>query len=173
MPLLSKARHIVIAFIDFFYKPFARFIPLQTFRYLACGGSNTVLNWLVYSISFNIVLNQQSTHIIDDIFITAHVGAYIIAFCITFPLGFLLSRYVVFPESNLRGRKQFFRYLLTTATFILLTYVLIKLFAIMLPMVRADISYIFIMVITAVLSYLSQRFYTFKSEEETADHLEN
>lgn len=173
MPLLSKARHIVIAFIDFFYKPFARFIPLQTFRYLACGGSNTVLNWLVYSISFNIVLNQQSTHIIDDIFITAHVGAYIIAFCITFPLGFLLSRYVVFPESNLRGRKQFFRYLLTTATFILLTYVLIKLFAIMLPMVRADISYIFIMVITAVLSYLSQRFYTFKSEEETADPLEN
>jgi putative flippase GtrA len=119
------------------------------------------------------VLNQQSTHIIDDIFITAHVGAYIIAFCITFPLGFLLSRYVVFPESNLRGRKQFFRYLLTTATFILLTYVLIKLFAIMLPMVRADISYIFIMVITAVLSYLSQRFYTFKSEEETADPLEN
>jgi putative flippase GtrA len=173
LPLLSKARHIVIAFIDFFYKPFARFIPLQTFRYLACGGSNTVLNWLVYSISFNIVLNQQSTHIIDDIFITAHVGAYIIAFCITFPLGFLLSRYVVFPESNLRGRKQFFRYLLTTATFILLTYVLIKLFAIMLPMVRADISYIFIMVITAVLSYLSQRFYTFKSEEETADPLEN
>jgi len=125
-----------------------------------------VLNWVVYSVSFNIVLNQQSTHIIDDISITAHVGAYIIAFCITFPLGFLLSRYVVFPESNLHGRKQFFRYVLTTATFILLTYVLIKLFAIMLPMVRADISYIFIMVITAVLSYLSQRFYTFKSEEE-------
>lgn len=171
MPLLSKARHIVIAFIDFFYKPFARFIPLQTFRYLACGGSNTVLNWVVYSVSFNIVLNQQSTHIIDDIFITAHVGAYIIAFCITFPLGFLLSRYVVFPESNLRGRKQFFRYVLTTATFILLTYVLIKLFAIMLPMVRADISYIFIMVITAVLSYLSQRFYTFKSEQDDATAL--
>ncbi|MBX2907917.1 MAG: GtrA family protein [Taibaiella sp.] len=169
--MLSKARHIVIAFIDFFYKPFARFIPLQTFRYLACGGSNTVLNWLVYSISFNIVLNQQSTHIIDDIFITAHVGAYIIAFCITFPLGFILSRYVVFPESNLHGRKQFFRYVLTTATFILLTYVLIKLFAIMLPMVRADISYIFIMVITAVLSYLSQRFYTFKSDEDESDAL--
>jgi hypothetical protein len=37
----------------------------------------------------------------------------------------------------------------------------------MLPMVRADISYIFIMLITSVLSYLSQRFFTFKSTADT------
>lgn len=164
--LLSKARHIIVGLIDWFHKPFAKVIPTQTFRYLACGGSNTVLNWVIYSLSFNIVLGQQNVHIYDDISITAPVGAQIISFCISFPIGFILSRYIVFPESNLRGRKQFFRYVLATATFILLTYVLIKMFAIILPMVRADISYIFIMLITAVLSYLSQRFFTFKSVEE-------
>jgi putative flippase GtrA len=166
LQLLSKARHIIVGLIDFFHRPFARVIPTQTFRYLACGGSNTVLNWVVYSVSFNIVLARQSFHLINNIFITAPVGAQIISFCISFPIGFILSRYIVFPESNIRGRKQLFRYGLTTATFILLTYVLIKVFAIMLPMVRADISYIFIMVITAVLSYLSQRFFTFKMEPE-------
>lgn len=140
-----------------------KWIPTQTFRYLACGGSNTVLNWLTYSISFNYVLGRVPTHIYGNVEITAPVGAQIISFCISFPIGFILSRYIVFPESNLHGRKQFFRYALATATFILLTYVLIKLFAIMLPMVRADISYIFIMIITSVLSYLSQRFFTFKS----------
>jgi putative flippase GtrA len=164
--LLSKARHIIVGLIDYFHKPFARFIPEQTFRYLACGGSNTVLNWVVYSLSFNVVLKRQSFGIYKDIAITAPVGAQIISFCICFPIGFILSRHIVFPESNLHGRKQFFRYALATATFILLTYVLIKMFAIILPMVRADISYIFIMVITSVLSYLSQRFFTFKSVDE-------
>jgi putative flippase GtrA len=164
--LLSRSRHIIIGIIDFFHKPFAKYIPTQTFRYLACGGSNTVLNWVTYSVSYNIVLARQSFHVVNDISITAPIGAQIISFCVSFPLGFILSRYIVFPESNLHGRKQFFRYALTTATFILLTYVLIKVFAILLPMVRADINYIFIMVITAVLSYLSQRFFTFKVEPD-------
>lgn len=163
--LLSAARHIIVGIIDFFHKPFAKWIPTQTFRYLACGGSNTILNLAIYSLAFNIVLGRESTHIYNDVWITAPVGAQIISFCICFPIGFILSRYIVFPESNLRGRKQFFRYVLATATFILLTYVLIKVFALMLPMVRADISYIFIQIITSVLSYLSQRFFTFKTED--------
>ena len=33
------------------------------------------------------------------------------AFCISFPSGFFLMRYLVFPESDLRGRVQLFRYL--------------------------------------------------------------
>ena len=167
MPLLSKARHIVIAFIDFFHKPFARIIPVQTFRYLACGGSNTVLSILIYSIAFNFVLGGTKTHIIDDVYVTAPIGAQIISFAITFPTGFLLSRYIVFPESTLRGRKQFFRHILANATFFLLTSVLIKLSAILLPRVRPDITYPFILVIITILSYLSQRFYTFKTEQDT------
>lgn len=108
---------------------------------------------------------SHSTHAgeAEPFYITGEVGAYVIAFVISFPIGFILSRHIVFPESNLHGRVQFFRYIMATATLILLTYVLIKVFAIALPMVRADISYIFVMVITAVLSYFSQRFFTFKS----------
>jgi len=125
-----------------------------------------VLSWVTYSVSFNIVLARQSFHVVNNVFITAPVGAQIISFCISFPIGFVLSRYIVFPESNLHGRKQLFRYALTTATFILLTYVLIKVFALLLPMVRADVSYFFILLITSVLSYLSLRFFTFKYEPE-------
>ena len=188
--MLSKARHIIVGFIDYTHKPFARWIPTQTFRYLACGGSNTVLNWVIYSFAYNIVLHRADIHIsgwlnkvllvflsgiiahsrnaglAEPFNITGEVGAYIISFCISFPIGFILSRYIVFPESNLHGKVQFFRYVMATATLILFTYILIKVFAITLPMVRADISYIFVMVVTAVLSYFSQRFFTFKSVEE-------
>jgi putative flippase GtrA len=164
--LLTKTRHIVVGAIDFFHKPFARIIPTQTFRYLACGGSNTVLNWCIYSFVFNIVTHRHDLNVYGDFKITAPVFAYIVSFAISFPLGFVLSRHIVFPESNLHGKVQFFRYALATVTFILLTYVLIKVFAILMPVVRADIRYIFVMVVTAVLSYLSQRFYTFKTIEE-------
>ena len=169
--MLSAATNIINKTIDFFYPPFARFIPQQTFRYLACGGSNTVLGLALYSFGFNIILHRASTHIAGNVYITAPVGAQIISLIVSFPTGFFLSRYIVFPESNLQGRKQLFRYALSMATFILLTYVLIKTFALLLPMVRADVSYVFISLIVTVLSYLSQRFFTFKStaEDELGD----
>ena len=38
----------IIAFIDFFYPPFRKLMPEQTFRYAACGGANTVLGLTIY-----------------------------------------------------------------------------------------------------------------------------
>ncbi len=164
--MLSYIRHIIVGAIDFVHKPFARFIPTQTFRYLACGGSNTVLNIAIDAFAYSIILHKHDTVIYGDLKITAAVGAWIIAFAISFPAGFIMSRHIVFPESNLHGRVQLFRYALTTATFILLTYILIKVFAFCIPMVHQSIRYTLVCVITAVLSYISQRLYTFKIVEE-------
>lgn len=169
--MLAKSRHIIIAFIDFFHKPVARWIPTQTFRYLACGGSNTVLNWLVYHFAFINLLHGADVPLFAGYIIHAEVLAYVISFSISFPIGFVLSRHIVFPESNLHGRVQFFRYALATASLILVTYLLIKFCAFALPMVRADISYIFVMVITAILSYISQRVFTFKTVDVPAENI--
>lgn len=167
--MLSTARHIILGIIDFFHKPFAWLIPTQTFRYLACGGSNAVLNIIIYHISLNYLLKGLDFHIYGNFKITALIAAWIVAFCISFPAGFILSRHIVFPESNLHGRVQFFRYALATATFILLSYTLIKVFAFCLPMVNPTVSYTIISVLLAILSYISQRKFTFKiaPEKET------
>ena len=161
--MLSKARHIIVGIIDFFHRPFARIIPTQTFRYLACGGSNTVLNIFLEYLAYNFVFHKQSLPIYGNFVLTSEVGAWIIAFAISFPAGFILSRHIVFPESNLHGRIQLFRYALTTATFIFLTYILIKAFTFALPMVNQTVRYTFICIFTAVLSYISQRKFTFKT----------
>ena len=100
--------------------------------------------------------------------ISAEVGAWIVAFAISFPAGFILSRYIVFPESNLHGRIQLFRYALTTATFIFMTYALIKVFTFCIPMINQTVRYTVICIITAILSYISQRKFTFKVKEEVA-----
>lgn len=170
--MLRQIRHIIVGIIDFFHKPFARIIPIQTFRYLACGGTNTVINIFIYWFAYNILLQKQDLHIYENIVIAVEVAAWIIAFAISFPAGFIMSRHIVFPESNLHGRIQLFRYALTTTTFILLTYILIKVFAFCLPMVNPTVSYFFICIITAVLSYISQRKFTFKTIEEDEDEIE-
>jgi putative flippase GtrA len=173
--LLRAARHIIVGIIDFFHRPVARWIPTTTFRYLACGGTNTVLSIVMEYVSINYILHRQPTQIYGGFQIAPEVGAWMIAFAISFPAGFVLSRHIVFPESNLHGRVQLFRYALMTVTFLLLTYILIKLFAFALPGLNPTVSYTFICVFTAVLSYISQRKFTFKitpqeiSEEVVTD----
>ncbi len=166
--MLTAARHIVLGIIDFFHKPFSKWIPTQTFRYLACGGSNAVLNTVLYSVSLNFVLHKQDITVFGLPNISAREAAYVIAFCISFPIGFILSRHIVFPESNLHGRIQFFRYGVTTVLFIIITYLLIKFFdkVPLLHDIPPTISYVFIIIIVSAMSYILQRTYTFKTHPE-------
>ena len=166
--MLSQTRHIVVGIIDFFHRPFANVIPTQTFRYLACGGSNTVLNIVIESLAFNHIFHKLPIPV-GGLIIAPEVGAWIIAFLISFPAGFIMSRHIVFPESNLHGRIQLFRYALTTISFIIITYLLIKFCSIYLPMINQTVRYTCICIITAVLSYISQRKFTFKTIEEVIE----
>jgi putative flippase GtrA len=113
-------------------------------------------------VAFNFIVDKQRVHIYGNISIMPEVAAWLIAFTFSFPPGFILSRYIVFPGSNLHGRIQFFRYALTTLTFILMTYILVRLFAIYVPE-HPTISYTIVCIITSVLSYISQRKFTFKT----------
>ena len=37
---MQALSQIITKIVDFFYRPFSRYIPLQLFRYAACGGGN-------------------------------------------------------------------------------------------------------------------------------------
>ena len=126
--VLKTTRNKILVFIDFFHKPFEKLINKQTFRYLACGGTNTVLDIFIYYMAYHYILMEQSVPIGSSIVIAPHIAAFIISFSVSFPLGFALAKYVVFQESNLKGRVQLFRYALLVATCILLNYIFLKLF---------------------------------------------
>lgn len=150
-------------FIDFFHPPFSRWINKQTFRYLACGGSNTVLDIVLYFISYNFILQKQPVPI-AGIVIAPHIFAFIMSFSVSFPLGFALSKFLVFPESNLKGRIQLFRYAVLVSMCILLNYVFLKLFVEVFDWYPTP-SKIVTTAIVAVFSYVSQRNFTFKVKE--------
>jgi putative flippase GtrA len=157
----------VITVVDFFYPPFSKIMNLQTFRYAACGGANTSLDIFLFFISYNFILNKEVMNL-SFITISPHIAAFLIAFCVTFPLGFYLMKFVVFSESNLRGRVQLIRYLLLVFTCLFLNYFFIKLFVEYLHIFPTPAK-IFTTVIVVGFSYLTQKHFTFKIK--AADNL--
>ena len=148
--------------IDSLYPPFKRFLPLQTFRYIACGGSNTFLDIFIFFISYNFILKKQVVHL-GSIAISPHVMAFIIAFGVSFPTGFYLNRNVVFTGSTLRGRVQLMRYLMLVVICIVLNYIFIKLFVEQFQ-IYPTIAKILTTFIVVSFSYITQRNFTFKKE---------
>lgn len=161
--LHHKIRAAILGLVDFFYPPFKPFMNLQTYRYAACGGGNTAFNIFLFFITHNFILRNKVLHL-GSIAISSHIAAFLIAFCITFPIGFYLSMFVVFHGSYLRKRIQLIRYFAVAIACILLNYVLLKLFV--------DVWHWYptpsLMATTAVVitfSYLSQKHFSFKKEK--------
>lgn len=157
-------RHFIISIIDLFYPPFSKIFDKQTFRYAACGGGNTLLDIFLYFISYNFILKKEIVHT-PIIAIAPHIAAFLMAFIITFPIGFYLMRYVVFTTSNLRGRVQLIRYFSVVLASLLLNYLFIKLF-VEYFYIYPTISKIITTAIVIVFSYFSQRYFSFKTKEQ-------
>ena len=157
-------RKRIIAFIDFFYPPFKKMLPLQTFRYAVCGGSNMLLDIFLFYIGFNYIFQKQILHL-GFISLKPYNAALCLSFCVTFPLGFVLSKYIVFNSSYLRGHVQLFRYILIVAINLFLNYAIINL------MVQyfhffPTVSKIFATAIIVTFSFLSQKHFTFRIKKE-------
>lgn len=137
-------------------------MPLQTFRYAACGGGNTLLDIFIYYISYNFILDKQVVHTFMGA-ISPHIMAFLISFAVSFPTGYLLNRFIVFPGSTLKGRVQLFRYFLLVVVCIGLNYIFIKLFVEQFHF-YPTVAKIFTTVIVVSFSYLTQKQFTFKVE---------
>jgi len=160
MTIASKARDIIISIVDLFYPLFSRFLSRETFLYLVCGGGNMVLDLLLYFVSYNFILQKQILDL-GFVAISPHITAFIMSFSITFPLGFLLAKYITFSQSDIKGHIQLFRYGVTVVMCILLNYVFLKLFVEYFHW-YPTISKAIATVVIAIYSYLSQKHYTFK-----------
>lgn len=140
-------------------------MPIRTFRYAACGGSNMLLDIFIYYISFHYILHEKILNLGFVVF-EPYTAALCIAFCVSFPVGFLLSKYIVFNKSDLRGRVQLFRYLLIVAINLLLNWVFLK---VMIEYMNfyPTIARIFTTCIIVTFSFLSQKHFTFKERKES------
>ena len=126
-------------------------MPLQTFRYAACGGGNALFGLITYFIG------------IEYIFI--HNAALFLSSTITFIIGFILNRFVVFTTSNLRGRIQLFRYFLSFSFNLIINYWVLKLLVEILHW-DAMLSQVITIALVIGISYFTQRHFTFRVKKD-------
>jgi len=159
--LAKNIRLLIIQLIDYFYLPFRKFIPLETFRYAATGGFNTLLDIFLYFVCYNFILDKKiiDLHLVS---ISPHIAAFLIVFPITFLTGFILAKYITFTNSEIRGRVQLIRYMISVSGSIFLNYIFLKVlveFGGLWPTLAKIIT----TVIVVVYSYFAQKFFTFKT----------
>lgn len=160
---LRNIRDIIIRIIDWFYFPFLHFIPREVFRYAVTGGLNTILDLTLYFIFYRYILKLQIVDL-GFVAISAYIAAFLMVFPITFLTGFILAKYVTFNASELRGRIQLFRYGLTVFGAIILNYLFLKIFVEYFGW-YATFSKGVTTVIVVIYSYISQRYFSFKTAQ--------
>ncbi len=153
-------RKFALRIIDFFHPPFSRWLSLHTFRYLASGGFTVVTSIVAYFIIYNYVLEKTDVQI-GNYLITAPIAALGLEAIFTFSVGFMLNKYLVFTQSDLKGRVQLFRYATIFGTNILLNYALMKILVEGFQF-YPSIAKALITIVLAVFSYFSQKYFTFR-----------
>jgi putative flippase GtrA len=154
---------LILDLIDWVYPLFKKFMPLQTFRYAACGGGNTILDILGFFLSYNFLFHKQPIHF-SWLTISPHIASFMVSFCVTFPIGFYLSRYVVFQETSVKKTEQLLKYFFVVLGCIFLNYGFLKFFVDYLGWypTPAKVATTFFVVI---FSYTTQKNFTFKSTQ--------
>jgi len=160
---LRNIRDSIIKTVDWFCFPFLQFIPREIFRYAVTGGLNTIFDLTLYFVFYRFVLDRQIVDL-GFIHISAHIAAFMMVFPITFLTGFILAKYVTFNASELRGRIQLFRYGVTVFGAICLNYIFLKLFVEYFGW-YATFSKAVTTVIVVMYSYVSQRYFSFKTAQ--------
>ena len=162
----------IIKIIDFFYRPFSRWMSEQLFRYAACGGGNMVLDWILYFLIYNYVIGHEIVNLQFTICnlqfiqaITPHIATLCIVFPITLLTGFWLQKNVTFQSSAVHiqhsGKRQLFRYIVIVAVNLAVNYFGLKLCVEGWGWYPTP-SKMAITLLTVAISYLGQKYYTFR-----------
>jgi putative flippase GtrA len=146
---------------DGLHKPFSRWISLQLFRYGFFGGLNLAFDILLYFISFHFILQKQFGQL-GSITISPHIGAFLIAFSITFPIGFFAMRHLVFNATDSKARIQLIKYFSVVCLNVVLNYVLLKFFVEVMHIFPTP-SKMITAVIVVTLTYIIQSRFTFRN----------
>ena len=165
---MRRLAQIITKIIDFFYHPFEKWMSKQLFRYAACGGGNMVLDWVLYFLIYNFVIGHSLVYFTlfnQELCLTPHIATLCIVFPITLLTGFWLQKYVTFTASQLNGWQQLMRYIIIVAVNLAINYYGLKLCVETFGWYPTP-SKMVITIITVVISYLGQKYYTFRIKKE-------
>ena len=139
---------------------FFRFIPAQSFLYMACGVLNLAFDMEIFFVAYHYIFVAQNFKTPFFTF-SPHIASLILAFLISTPTGFFLSKYVVWTNSIVKGRRQVINYLSVVALCVAMNVGFLKFFVEILHFYPLP-SRLITSVIVVATSYYLQRIYAFK-----------
>ena len=165
---MQKIAQIITKIIDFVYSPFQKYVPREIFRYAACGGGNMVLDWVLYFLTYNFIIGHELVTFHLSLFtfqfeqvLTPHIAALCIVFPITLLTGFWLNKHVTFTQSSLHTARQLTRYIMIVAVNLAVNYFGLKILVETVGWYPTP-SKICITLFTVVISFLGQKYFTFR-----------
>jgi putative flippase GtrA len=147
--------------IDYFYLPFRKYMTLQFFRYGVTGTMNLMFDWTLYFLIYNFLLRHRMLRL-GFVTLSSHIATMTFKIPVVLLSGFLLQRYVTFSNSYLKGRVQLFRYAVVFLINLCINYLGLKLLVDVLDFWPSP-SNIAVSVLTVIISYFCQKWYTFKT----------
>jgi putative flippase GtrA len=138
-----------------------RIIDNKVVRYFFSAGTATIVDVMVYFVTFNFILQKQDIPFIKPLVITAPIASLVISYSCGLMTNFIITKYMVFTDSILRGRHQLMRYILVALVILVLNYLLMK-FLIHILHWYPTVSRIFSALSIGVLSFIFHKFYSFK-----------
>lgn len=149
--------------IDFFYPVFSRFMNIQFYRYACVGAINLIFDISLFYLIHEFVFFGNIINL-GFVQISAHSATLAIKFPIILLSGFALQKFITFTDSQIPSKKQLMRYLFVVCFNLLFCYCGLKLCVEVFHW-NATLSNLIVTLITIAISYLFQKFYTFKIEE--------
>lgn len=143
-----------------------RILDNKIVRYFFSAGLATVVDVSVYFITFNYILRKTDIPFIGPFVITAPIGSLIVSYSCGLMTNFLITKYMVFTESDLRGRHQLLRYLQVAVVILLMNYTFMK-FLIHILEWYPTVSRIISALSIGMLSFVFHKFYSFKVVNKT------
>jgi len=153
---------ILRAFLDIFYPLVSKLMDKTTYYYAVAGSTNLVLGWLMFALlDLYVFQNKIITLPLFDHPVHSYTVVAGICAVFSFLFGFTMMRYVVFTESQLKGRVQFFRYGLSALISATVNWIHIKLMVDTFAW-NATLCNVFASVVVVTISYFLQRKFSFK-----------
>ncbi len=157
---LQKTGGAIRKIVDFFYPPFQKYMPVEFFRYGVTGAANLLFDWVLFFCFFHFVFQKQMLHL-GFVTLSSYVAALLFTFPISFSSGFFLQKYVTFSASRLAGKEQIVRYALVVLLNLMINYFGLKLFVEIFGWFPTP-SKMLITLVAVLVSYISQKKFTFK-----------
>ena len=112
----------------------------QVVRYAVCGGGNMVFDWILYFLIYNFVIGHEMIYVR----------------CTMYDV-----RCTMYDVRSMRGVRQLMRYILIVAVNLAVNYLGLKLCVENFGWYPTP-SKMLITIVTVIISYLGQKYYTFK-----------